>query len=102
MFEPAQFLKLQTGEAIVISPASQGHGEAYIPWREKIKVPAADVSEMNWSESRWQWLVQRLAANNCGVCASDRRSQFEERRTLVEELFPLPEPETDEKIEVKF
>ncbi|MGL5193403.1 MAG: type IV secretory system conjugative DNA transfer family protein [Chroococcales cyanobacterium] len=102
LFEPAQFLKLQTGEAIVISPASQGRGEAYIPWREKIKVPAADIAEMSWAESKWQWLAQRLATNACAVSASDRRSQFEERRALVEELFPLPEPKSDEEIKVEF
>jgi hypothetical protein len=56
-----------------------------------LKVPTDDIDEMNWSESKWDFVRGRLIQNN-RVTVSDfeRSQQFLERRELAEKLFPLP------------
>jgi hypothetical protein len=82
---------LGTGRAVIINPAYTRGTEAYVPLLHKLKVPAADIEEMNWSESKWDFVRERLIENN-GVQVSDteRSAQFLERRELAEKLFPLP------------
>lgn len=64
LLEPAQFAKMGTGKAVIINPAYTRAGEAYIPLLQKVKVPAADIAEMNWSESKWNFVLHRLIQNN--------------------------------------
>ncbi|MBE9216695.1 type IV secretory system conjugative DNA transfer family protein [Plectonema cf. radiosum LEGE 06105] len=91
LLEPAQFAKMGTGRAVIINPAYTRGTEAYVPLLHKLKVPAADIDEMNWSESKWDFVRKRLIENN-GLQVSDtqRSAQFLERRELAEKLFPLP------------
>ncbi|HEY9690637.1 MAG TPA: type IV secretion system DNA-binding domain-containing protein [Oculatellaceae cyanobacterium] len=90
LLEPAEFLKLGTGKAIVINPAYVRSNEAYIPLIQPIKVPVTDITEMNWSENKWDTVRERLIRSNClRVSDEDRRKQFDERRLLAEKLFPV-------------
>ncbi|HEY9611296.1 MAG TPA: type IV secretion system DNA-binding domain-containing protein [Allocoleopsis sp.] len=91
LLEPAEFLKLGTGKAVVINPAYVRQSEAYVPLIQPVKVPKEDIDEMNWSEKKWDTIRPRLvAANSYSVTDEERREQFEERRALAEALFPLP------------
>ncbi|QLE59845.1 type IV secretory system conjugative DNA transfer family protein [Nostoc sp. TCL26-01] len=92
LFEAAQFVKMGTGKAVIINPAYTRGTEAYVPILQAIKVPTADIDEMNWSEGKWDFVRDRLIQNNSvQISDSERSQQFMERRELAEELFPLPE-----------
>jgi hypothetical protein len=90
--EPAQFAKMGTGRAVVINPAYTRGTEAYVPLLQAMKVPKSDIEEMNWSESKWDFIRDKLIDSN-GIQISDkeRSQQFLERRELAEQLFPMPE-----------
>ncbi|OKH33113.1 transfer complex protein TrsK [Calothrix sp. HK-06] len=91
LLEPAQFAKMGTGKAVIINPAYTRAGEAYVPLLQKVKVPAADIAEMNWSEEKWNFVLHRLIQNNeARISDSERSQQFLERRELAEKLFPVP------------
>lgn len=92
LLEPAQFAKMGTGRAVIINPAYTRGTEAYVPLLQSVKVPSDDISEMNWSESKWEFVRERLIQNNSLQISDDERSQqFLERRELAEQLFPVPE-----------
>jgi type IV secretory pathway TraG/TraD family ATPase VirD4 len=92
LLEPAQFAKMGTGRAVVINPAYIRGTEAYVPLLQAIKVPIADIEEMNWSEGKWDFIREKLIESN-GIQISDkeRSQQFLERRELAEKLFSMPE-----------
>ena len=91
LLEPAQFVKMGTGRAVIINPAYTRGTEAYVPLLHKLKVPLSDIDEMNWSESKWDFVRERLIKNNgVQVSEEERSTQFLERRELAEKLFPLP------------
>jgi type IV secretory pathway TraG/TraD family ATPase VirD4 len=96
LWEPSQFLKMGTGRSIMISPAHQREDEEYIPIRQKIKISQADIDEMEWSKGRWPdvWEYFEQQRHN-QIDDETRRSQFEERYQLVNELFPLPDKNTN-------
>ncbi|HAA32939.1 MAG TPA: transfer complex protein TrsK, partial [Cyanobacteria bacterium UBA8553] len=92
LLEPAQFLKLATGRAVIVNPAYERAKESYVPILQNIKVPRADIDEMNWSDAKWDVIQKKLVArNNEVVSDSERTRQFEERSALAEKLFPLPQ-----------
>jgi type IV secretory pathway TraG/TraD family ATPase VirD4 len=92
LLEPAQFAKMGTGRAVIINPAYTRGSEAYVPLLQSVKVPSDDISEMNWSESKWEFVRERLIQNSSIQISDDERSQqFLERRELAENLFPVPE-----------
>ena len=81
-----------TGRAVIINPAYSRGTEAYVPLLHKIKVPPSDIEEMNWSESKWDFVRERLVGNNkVSVSDEERSAQFLERKALAQKLFPLPE-----------
>ncbi|GJD22701.1 transfer complex protein TrsK-like protein [Rivularia sp. IAM M-261] len=92
LFEPAEFAKLGTGRAVIINPAYTRGNEAYVPLLQPVKVPKADIEEMNWAESKWEFIREKLIAQNSGgtITDAERSRQFSERLALVEELFPIP------------
>lgn len=90
LLEPAEFLKLGTGKAVVINPAYVRKSEAYVPLIQKVLVPQVDIDQMSWSEKKWEMIRPRLIqANSMSVTDEERRQQFEERRALAEQLFPV-------------
>ncbi len=93
LLEPAQFSKMETGRAAIINPAYVRSKEAYVPLFQPVKVPQADIDEMNWSDSKWDMVRKRLIERKSAISDDERREQFEERRTLAENLFPLPNDE---------
>ncbi|MFB2834232.1 type IV secretory system conjugative DNA transfer family protein [Floridanema evergladense] len=93
LLEPAQFSKMETGRAAIINPAYVRSKEAYVPLFQPVKVPQSDIDEMNWSDSKWDMVRQRLIARKSAISDDERREQFEERRRLAEKLFPLPKDE---------
>ena len=96
LLEPAQFLKLGTGRAVVISPAYTKTTEAYVPLLQAIKVPKGDIDEQNWAQDKWNGIREKLTQiHNSAVSDQERTRQFEERRAIAEKLFPLPQGESD-------
>jgi len=94
LLEPAQFLKLGTGRAVVISPAYVRAKEAYVPLLQPIKVPKSDIEEQNWAEEKWIGIRAKLTQiHGSSVSDEERTRQFEERRAIAEKLFPLPQGE---------
>ncbi|MEC4804081.1 MAG: type IV secretion system DNA-binding domain-containing protein [Jaaginema sp. PMC 1079.18] len=96
LIEPAQLLKMETGQAVIINPAMGEGGEAYIPIQQKIKVPKADIAEMEESIGWWPEYRHRCLQRQHSQLSSEERSrQFDERFHLVERLFPLPSELTE-------
>jgi type IV secretory pathway TraG/TraD family ATPase VirD4 len=96
LLEPAQFAKMGTGKAVIINPAYTRGSEAYVPLLQAVKVPQADIKEMNWSESKWDSVRDKLIQNNSTqISDSERSQQFLERRSLAEKLFPIPQETND-------
>ena len=97
LLEPAQFLKLGTGRAVVISPAYTKTTEAYVPLLQPIKVPKVDIDEQNWAENKWNEIREKLIQiHNVVVDDEERTRQFESRRAIADRLFPLPQGEQNE------
>ncbi|MEA5512399.1 TraM recognition domain-containing protein [Crocosphaera sp. UHCC 0190] len=91
LFEAAQFAKLPTGRAVRISPAFKRGKEAYIPILTDFKLSKADLAEQAWAETRWTEIQENLVNLRSDAISDEVRSrQFEERRKLAEEMFPLP------------
>lgn len=91
LLEPAQFAKMGTGRAVIINPAYTRGTEAYVPLLQRVKVPSSDIAQMNLSESKWDFIRERLIQNNSTQISDEERSQqFLERRELAEKLFPMP------------
>ncbi|MDF5726794.1 MAG: type IV secretion system DNA-binding domain-containing protein [Rhizonema sp. PD38] len=104
LLEAAEFAKLGTGRAVIINPAYTRGNEAYVPLLQLVKVPQADIAQMNWSEAKWDLIRQRLIANHSsGVTDKERSRQFQERRDLAEQLFPAStETPVEEDLEAVF
>lgn len=91
LLEPAQFAKMGTGRAVIINPAYTRGTEAYVPLLQRVKVPSSDIAQMSLSESKWDFIRERLIQNNSTQTSDEERSQqFLERRELAEKLFPVP------------
>ncbi len=92
LLEPAQFAKMGTGRAVIINPAYTRGTEAYVPLLQSVRVPKDDIAQMNWSQSKWNFVRERLIQNNSlQISDLERSQQFLERRKLAEQLFPVPE-----------
>lgn len=102
LFEPSQFLKLGRGRCLNINPNYSRGDEQYIPIKQNIKIPRADLQEMNWSQQQWPKLWQYFCEQpNHNIDDSLRRKQFEERYELVNRLFPLPPEANEDKFKGK-
>lgn len=88
LFEPSQFLKLRSGNCILISPAFENRQEASLPMQVKITVPAADLSAMQTSEAAWESLRDRLIRQSRQVSYS--RQDILKRYDAIDRLFPPP------------
>ena len=90
LFEPAQFLKLSTGQAVIINPAYSRGQESYIPIHQKIKVPKYVGKEMGWSQDKWVKVRSFLAGQRDNQVSNDEISKaLTDRTNLVQELLPL-------------
>jgi type IV secretion system protein VirD4 len=91
-----EVLKLDQGECVFINPAYRGRGEASVPLRLKLQVPAAEVNIQAESEKLWttvaQRMAQRMAKKRIAVDQLDEAAQS--RQALAESSFPL---EPDDK-----
>ena len=92
LWETSQFMKLGTGKMILLNPAYQRGEEQYVPIKQRIRIHKSEIEEMQWSQAKfsqlWEYLAQQRQVQ---VDDDTRRSQFEERQKLVDELFPLPQ-----------
>ncbi len=96
LFEAAQFAKLPTGRAVRISPAFKRGKESYIPILTDFKLSQPDLDEQAWAESKWSGIRSHLVNSRADLISDEVRSrQFEERRQLAEQIFPLP-PENNQ------
>ena len=103
LLEAAEFVKMGTGKAVIINPAYKRGDEAYVPILQKIKVPVDDIAQMNWSQSKWDFVRQRLIQQNKDqVSEQERSEQFNQRRQLAEQLFPLPDDSPTENSSLTF
>ncbi|AOW98868.1 transfer complex protein TrsK [Moorena producens PAL-8-15-08-1] len=93
LLEPAQFIKLPTGKAVIINPAYQRAKESYVPLLEQIQIPESDLKEQEWSENLWESIRDHLIKVKRAshrVSNQQRVRQLKERMALVDQLFPLP------------
>jgi type IV secretory pathway TraG/TraD family ATPase VirD4 len=95
LMEPQEFLKLDTGQAVVISPdyRNRQKKETYIPIKIDITLPPRDIAAAQESKEVWQNMVTR-AKQSRGIPKTDiiLAQEYDRRRQLVEALFPPPPP----------
>lgn len=90
LFEPAQFLKLPTGTAILISPGFGSKRERSLPLKTAIQVPAAVRRMLDSSEQSWARLRSLLIARRDHQPVDDDALQA--RLAHAEQLLPAPPP----------
>lgn len=90
LMEPAEFLKMGAGRAVIISPGyvNQAKQETYLPILQDIQVPDRDLIESEKSQSVWQTLLATF--KDLKIDPAEISRMFKLRCQLVEELFPLP------------
>lgn len=64
LFDPAQFLKLDTGMCVVVSPGYKkavrgGRQEAFVPMLKRIRISKAEIEFCRMMEQRWAGFVAR-------------------------------------------
>lgn len=90
LFEAAQFNKLPTGKSVYISSGFSNDVESYVPSLMKIRIPKANRKAQEWSIRQWQRILPKLIARRTTVSDREWQERFQERRALVQQLFPLP------------
>jgi type IV secretory pathway TraG/TraD family ATPase VirD4 len=85
LFELAQFMKLPTGEGVVISPAC-GVQENYVPFKHKFYLFAGDQKQMQESIDLWPKLADAFSKRQS---TPDWQNYFNERQSIVNSLFVL-------------
>ncbi len=86
-----EVLKLDQGECVFINPAYRGKGEASVPLRLKLKVPASEVAIQKESEKLWETVAQRLAERMASkqIVEAKLDEEAQNRQALAEASFPL-------------
>jgi type IV secretory pathway TraG/TraD family ATPase VirD4 len=90
LMEPAEFLKMGAGRAVIISPGyvNPAKKETYLPILQDIQVPDRDLIESQKSQAVWKTLLATF--KDIKIDAAEISRMFSLRCQLVEELFPLP------------
>ncbi|NEP56497.1 MAG: type IV secretory system conjugative DNA transfer family protein, partial [Symploca sp. SIO2G7] len=89
LFESSQFLKLKTGECILLNPHFESRDESYIPIRQKIHIQKSEIRKASTSKKLWDKVRQKLIEQSPQTVPTD--SDLEQRSQLAEELLPMPE-----------
>lgn len=91
LWEPSQFLKMQTGKCIVINPAYTDGKESYVPLIRQVVIPKADLEAMGRSQEAWEEIRPKLIARSKQrlPSTSDLQKRFREAEAM------LPEPITE-------
>ncbi len=88
LWEPAQFLKMQEGRAVVVSPGFSNRKEGFIPLKHRFRLSELEQKAIAYSQSYWHQLRDELANN------SPQRPITNEEMLLyrqeAETLLPLP------------
>lgn len=88
LFEPAQFLKLRQGRAILISPGFANATESNIPINQDIRISKNEIKLVQQIEEKWQ-AVRDQAIQDSGQKVPDE-ADLRLRREALERLIPLP------------
>jgi type IV secretory pathway TraG/TraD family ATPase VirD4 len=97
LISPTEFLKLPRGEAIVLNPGYSSDKESNIPLRVKFKVSPAVVKERQYCSDKWNAWVTAIQEGNPQLSEDDIDRMINERKALVDALFPKPIFEEDEE-----
>jgi type IV secretory pathway TraG/TraD family ATPase VirD4 len=94
LMTPEEFLKLPQGRAVTISPGytNKTRKEGYIPILHDIVVAPADIKDSNRSSEHWEKMVAQMRSSRTVLSDEEASRIMEERRQIVERLFPEPPP----------
>ncbi len=88
LLESSQFLKLKTGQCVLINPNFSNRQEAYLPLRQHLHIPKTDLHKAERSQSLWEKVQSRLAARSPKEPPSV--ADLEQRTEVAEALLPEP------------
>lgn len=91
LMSASDFLKLNTGECVLISP-----GLGYLPLKTKIQIPKRDDRIVALSKKMWPTIQQELAARSQSRPPTE--TDIRVRQEAAEKLLPLP-PNSDDYAE---
>ena len=100
LFEASDFLQLPTGRCIILNPNFKKGKASYIPLLESIQLSKDYKTLLNWSESRWDKIRQRLAERSTQITIN--REDLAARYELAEEMFPSDKDEEKALLESMF
>jgi type IV secretory pathway TraG/TraD family ATPase VirD4 len=94
LMTPEEFLKLPQGRAVTISPGytNKQRQEGYIPIRHDISVATADIDDSKRSVAQWDKILANMQSRRSSLTDKEASQIMEERRDIVERLFPEPPP----------
>lgn len=92
LMTPDQILKLDQGECVFINPAYRGRGEASVPLRLKVNIPAKERQIQQRSEALWSSTVRQRLSDRAQRqrTLTDLNQANTMRREFAERLLPLP------------
>jgi len=91
LFESSQFLKLKTGECILLNPHFESRDESYIPIRQKIRIQKSEIKKASTSKKLWDKVCQKLIEQSPQTVPT--AEDVEQRNQLAEALLPMPDVE---------
>lgn len=93
LFEPSRFLKLPTGQCVLLNPGYRNKKEAGVPFVQRVKLDRAILKSIGNSQSQWKRVKNELAASR-GDRYLPSSDDLKARYALVEARFPKQQPES--------
>jgi type IV secretory pathway TraG/TraD family ATPase VirD4 len=87
LFEPSRFLKLPTGQCVLINPGYRNSKEASVPIHQNIRLPRAELEAVKQSEETWERLRKRLVKQQKGR-SLPTSEDLKKRYRATEDMFP--------------
>jgi len=95
LFEPAQFLRLETGSCIITGPGLKHNREVSIPVQQRIIIPEWEMRAVERSKEAYKRIRAKLIEKNSLSAITAEHLML--RKLKAEALYPAPEPEEAEE-----
>lgn len=93
LFAANDFLRLPPGSCIFINPGYASRDRAYVPVRQAIKIPPADLAAVDASRGLWDKVRRYLTLKSSQKRPT--RDDLQRRYAMAAELLPPPEQPVD-------
>jgi type IV secretory pathway TraG/TraD family ATPase VirD4 len=87
LFEPSRFLKLPTGQCILLNPGYRNKQESGVPLHQKISLPRGEIRLVEKSQSLWEQTRKRLKHDRVNRQKISEKDLIQ-RYKFAEKFFP--------------